>query len=119
MPSPAVVRKLAGEVGDQIAIGSALVVIETEGADTAAAPPKRKKCRLPTAPPVPTQAQEEANPTLEVADEPAPSQAAPAPPPKPEPAPAAPGRGKLTRHRSLLLRPSAPARAISGSTLVR
>jgi 2-oxoisovalerate dehydrogenase E2 component (dihydrolipoyl transacylase) len=86
-PVAGVVRKLAGEVGDQIAIGSVLVEIETEGADTAASPSEAKEVPLADGAAVPTQAQEEANPTLEVAEESAP--VTPAPQPQPEPAPAA------------------------------
>ena len=41
------VVELAGEVGDQIAIGSVLVVIETEGADRAAEPRRRQRSRAP------------------------------------------------------------------------
>src|SRR6476660_1925642 len=80
-PVAGVVRKLAGDVGDQIAIGSVLVEIETEAADTAAAPAEAEEVPLADGAAVPTQAQEEANPTLEVADEPAPAPAAPAPQP--------------------------------------
>ncbi|NJC06871.1 2-oxoisovalerate dehydrogenase E2 component (dihydrolipoyl transacylase) [Sphingomonas kaistensis] len=88
-PVAGVVRKLAGEVGDQIAIGSVLVEIETEGADTAAAAPAEvEEVPLADGAAVPTQAQEEANPTLDVADEPAPAPAAPAPQPQPDPVPA-------------------------------
>jgi 2-oxoisovalerate dehydrogenase E2 component (dihydrolipoyl transacylase) len=89
-PVAGIVRKLAGEVGDQIAIGSVLVEIETEGAETSAAPASAPAEEVPLADgaAVPTQAQEEANATLDVADEPAPS--TPAPAPQPEPAPVAP-----------------------------
>jgi 2-oxoisovalerate dehydrogenase E2 component (dihydrolipoyl transacylase) len=86
-PVAGVVRKLAGEVGDQIAIGSVLVEIETEGADTAVSPSEAEEVPLADGAAVPTQAQEEANPTLEVAEETAP--VTPAPQPQPEPAPAA------------------------------
>ena len=41
-PVAGVVRKLAGEVGDQIAIGSVLVEIETEGGAPAAKEPARQ-----------------------------------------------------------------------------
>jgi 2-oxoisovalerate dehydrogenase E2 component (dihydrolipoyl transacylase) len=71
-PVAGVVRKLAGEVGDQIAIGSVLVEIETEGADTAAPAEAEEEVPLADGAAVPTHAQEEANPTLDVADEPSP-----------------------------------------------
>lgn len=70
-PVAGVVRKLAGDVGDQIAIGSVLVEIETEGADSAA-PAETEEVPLADGAAVPTQAQEEANPTLEVANSPEP-----------------------------------------------
>jgi 2-oxoisovalerate dehydrogenase E2 component (dihydrolipoyl transacylase) len=68
-PVAGVVKKLAGEVGDQIAIGSVLVEIETEGADAAAAPAEAEEVPLADGAAVPTEAQEEANPTLDVAEE--------------------------------------------------
>ena len=79
------VIKLAGEVGDQIAIGSVLVVIETEGeAHPHEHPPKvietHKEVPLADGAAEPTAKQEEAIPTTAV--EPAP--AAPAPKPEPE-----------------------------------
>jgi len=67
-PVAGVVKSLAGEVGDQIAIGSVLVEIETEGgAPVAAAKPAAKeKVEQPLADgaEVPTKRQEEAIPTL-------------------------------------------------------
>jgi 2-oxoisovalerate dehydrogenase E2 component (dihydrolipoyl transacylase) len=71
-PVAGVVRKLAGEVGDQIAIGSVLVEIETAG--TAAAPEPAEKVEQPIADgaEAPTKAQEEAIPTMAVAKSPLP-----------------------------------------------
>ena len=104
-PVAGVVRKLAGEVGDQIAIGSVLVEIETEGADTAAPASQAEEVPLADGAAVPTEAQEEANPTLEVADEPAPA----APAPQPEPAPATP---RVEAHKTqVLTTPAVRARA--------
>src|SRR5947209_5204157 len=73
------VLKLAGEVGDQIAIGSVLVEIETEERSSAGG---AASTRSMTAEPMPladgaatpTRAMEQANPTLD--EEPAPAQAA-------------------------------------------
>ena len=65
-PVAGTVIGLAGEVGDQVAIGSVLVEIETEGA---AAAPASEEVPLADGAAVPTEAQEEANPTLEVAAE--------------------------------------------------
>ncbi len=62
-PVAGVVRKLAGEVGDQIAIGSVLVEIETDAISAAGEEP----VPMGDGSAVPTHAQEEANPTLEVA----------------------------------------------------
>jgi len=72
-PVAGTVRKLAGEVGDQIAIGSVLVEIETEGGVTAEqAPPVEEKTEQPMADGAepPTREQEEAIPTMAVADQP-------------------------------------------------
>src|SRR5512139_616601 len=85
-PVAGVVKSLAGEVGDQIAIGSILVEIETAGdATVAAAPAREEKVEQPLADgaEAPTAEQEEAIPVMAVA-EPVPAPA-PAPPPKAEP----------------------------------
>lgn len=66
-PVAGVVKALAGEVGDQVAIGSVLVEIETEGA----AAPTVEEVPLADGAAVPTEAQEEAHPSLEIAEEPA------------------------------------------------
>ena len=65
-PVAGTVKALAGEVGDQVAIGSVLVEIETEGADASVA-----EMPLGDGAAVPTEAQEEALPTVEVSQEPA------------------------------------------------
>ena len=84
------VTKLAGEVGDQIAIGSVLVEIETEGAASAPAdePAPASKAEQPLADgsSVPTQAQEQAIPVTATADAAtAPKSQAAATEPRPEP----------------------------------
>jgi len=83
-PVAGTVRKLAGEVGDQIAIGSVLVEIETEGG-AAAEPAAKSEQEQPLADgaEAPTPAQKEAIPTMAAAPEPA----APAPKAEPKPAP--------------------------------
>lgn len=58
------VVKLAGEVGDQIPIGSVLVVIETDG--EAAAPETKQEQPMADGAEAPTRAQEEAMPTMAV-----------------------------------------------------
>jgi 2-oxoisovalerate dehydrogenase E2 component (dihydrolipoyl transacylase) len=67
-PVAGVVRKLAGEVGDQIAIGSVLVEIETEGGATAVAASPAEKVEQPMADGAepPTAEQEAAIPTMAV-----------------------------------------------------
>ena len=65
-PVAGTVRKLAGEVGDQIAIGSVLVEIETEGVGAA----EPEEVPLADGAAVPTEAQEEAMPSLVVASTP-------------------------------------------------
>ncbi|MCL6698345.1 2-oxo acid dehydrogenase subunit E2 [Sphingomonas sp. NSE70-1] len=85
-PVAGVVKSLAGEVGDQIAIGSVLVEIETAG-DSAAAPEPAAASEmeqpLADGAEVPTKEQEEAIPVMATAPEPAPA-AAPAPKPEPK-----------------------------------
>ncbi|HKN42115.1 MAG TPA: dihydrolipoamide acetyltransferase family protein [Sphingomicrobium sp.] len=99
-PVAGVVKFLAGEVGDQIAIGSVLVEIETEGGAPGAkeaaepvmgtgeqaSPAAASEVEQPMADgaEAPTKEQEEAIPTMAVAPEPAP---APVPAPKAEPRP--------------------------------
>jgi len=78
------VTKLAGEVGDQIAIGSVLVEIETEGA--AAAAESEKEQPLADGSVEPTEAQEEAIPVTATAAAPTPASPQPAADqPRPEP----------------------------------
>ena len=59
------VVKLAGEVGDQIAIGSVLVVIETDG-DAGEPKPERQEMPLADGAEAPTQAQADEMPTMAV-----------------------------------------------------
>src|SRR4028119_1435058 len=76
-PVAGTVVKLAGEVGDQVAIGSILVEIETEGAgapilsqegtETDAAGERTDTVPMGDGAVAPTHAQEEAIPSLEVA----------------------------------------------------
>ena len=76
------VVQLAGEVGDQIPIGSVLAVIETEGADAPveeAPAPAAEEVPLADGAEVPTAAQQEEIPTTAVAE------SAPAPAAAPEP----------------------------------
>ncbi len=88
-PVAGVVRKLAGEVGDQIAIGSVLVEIETEGGAPAAAKEpaaaSEKEQPLADGAEEPTAAQQAAMPVMATEKPKAPA----APEPKPEPAPVA------------------------------
>ena len=88
-PVAGVVKKLAGEVGDQIAIGSVLVEIETAGnapaaADADPAAASEKEQPLADGAEEPTAEQEAAMPVMAKQTEPAP---APAPAPKVEPKP--------------------------------
>lgn len=87
-PVAGTVKKLAGEVGDQIAIGSVLVEIETEGAaaakepaaasekeqplaDGAEEPTKEQEAALPTTATEPVRAERKAEPEVEVRESPA------------------------------------------------
>jgi 2-oxoisovalerate dehydrogenase E2 component (dihydrolipoyl transacylase) len=83
-PVAGTVTKLAGEVGDQIAIGSVLVEIETEG--EAHAVESRAEQPLADGASTATPAQEEAIPVSATAEQ----EAAPAPVPAPAAAPAKP-----------------------------
>ncbi|WP_294262247.1 dihydrolipoamide acetyltransferase family protein [uncultured Sphingomonas sp.] len=100
-PVAGTVVELAGEVGDQVPIGSTLVVIETEGADEAAEAP---------AAPVTEAVVEAENPGVEeVVEKPA-----PAPTPAPAPVVAAPTASEPTRvedERKVLASPAVRARA--------
>jgi 2-oxoisovalerate dehydrogenase E2 component (dihydrolipoyl transacylase) len=95
-PVAGVVRKLAGDVGDQIAIGSVLVEIEMEGAATISAEEApelaatEQELPLADGAEVPTQAQKEAMPVMATEAKPAPAPA-PAAEPKAEPTPAVHG----------------------------
>ena len=83
-PVAGTVKSLAGEVGDQVAIGSVLVEIETDGAvsadtpiasqegtETVGAGERTDSVAMGDGAVAPTRAQEEALPALTVADEPA------------------------------------------------
>ena len=71
-PVAGTVKKLAGEVGDQIAIGSVLVEIETEGGVPSKEPAAASKREQPLADGAeePTAAQEKAMPVMATADQP-------------------------------------------------
>ena len=71
-PVAGVVRKLAGEVGDQIAIGSVLVEIETAGAAAAASPAEKVEQPMADGAEPPTAEQEAAIPTMAVEQSPLP-----------------------------------------------
>lgn len=83
------VVELAGEVGDQIPIGSVLAVIETEGAaeapeESAPVPETKEERPIADGAEQPTREQQDALPTMAVEDKPAESPA-PAPEPRVEP----------------------------------
>ena len=105
-PVAGVVKKLAGEVGDQIAIGSVLVEIETEGG-APAAKEESAAVEQPLADGAepPTKEQEEAIPVMAVAPEPK-TTPAPKAAPKPEPEVAA-----VTHGAKVLASPAVRQRA--------
>jgi 2-oxoisovalerate dehydrogenase E2 component (dihydrolipoyl transacylase) len=109
-PVAGVVKKLAGEVGDQIAIGSVLVEIETVGDAPAAKaePAAASEAEQPLADgaEVPTKKQEEAMPVMATAPEPKPVPA-PAPAPRVEPEVAK----KEPSHEKVLASPAVRQRA--------
>ncbi len=83
-PVSGVVVELAGDVGDTVAIGSTLAVIETEGEDSDAAQPRPGPSETPPAPPV----ERELAATATEAPKGAPVVAEPAPAERQESAPA-------------------------------
>jgi len=113
-PVAGTVTKLAGEVGDQIAIGSVLVEIQTEGEAPAAdepTPDRRQEVPLADGSERPTKEQKEAMPVMATArtasaHEPEP-EAAPAPAPRVEPEVAE----KEPSHEKVLASPAVRARA--------
>jgi len=109
-PVAGVVKKLAGEVGDQIAIGSVLVEIETVGDAPAAKaePAAASEAEQPLADgaEVPTREQEKAMPVMATAPEPKPVPA-PAPAPRVEPEVAK----KEPSHEKVLASPAVRQRA--------
>ncbi|HEX8937055.1 MAG TPA: dihydrolipoamide acetyltransferase family protein [Sphingomicrobium sp.] len=87
------VVELAGNVGDQVPIGSVLAVIETEGADRAAEPVEDSKDERPLADGVVEATPEQAKEIPVVAAELGAAKAEPAPCVEPEVAEKAPGKG--------------------------
>ena len=87
-PVAGTVKSLAGEVGDQVAIGSVLVEIETEGAAPAKEPAAKSEKEQPLADGAekPTKEQATAIPTTATEEPKAAREPAPAPQPKAEPA---------------------------------
>lgn len=103
-PVSGVVVELAGEVGDQVAIGAALMVVETEEAVAEEAP----VAEAPVSEAVEEQVEAETPGVPEVVEEAAPPApvAAPAPAPVPAPAPA-----PIEQARHVLASPAVRARA--------
>ena len=101
-PVAGVVKMLAGEVGDQIAIGSVLVEIETEGGAASASPAAASEAEqvLADGAEVPTREQEAAIPTMAVEATPEP---APAPSPKKEAAASTPQQDVPAAHGAKVL----------------
>jgi len=91
------VLELAGEVGDQVPIGSVLLVIETEGADRAAEPVEDSRDERPLADGAVEATPEMADelPVAAADDEPMKPKAAPAPRVEPEVAEKEPARGHV------------------------
>ena len=90
------VLELAGEVGDQVPIGSVLAVIETEGADRAAEPVADSKDERPLADGAIEATPEQAAEIPVVAvEEASPAKAAPAPRVEPEVAEKEPAKGHV------------------------
>lgn len=105
-PVSGVILSVAGEEGDMIAIGSPLVVIETEGDDAAEEEPVEAPAHAPVDVPAPA-------PEAPKAPEPAPVRAEPAEAPAPvaQPAPAAPVAAAPAHSAKVLASPAVRARA--------
>jgi len=99
-PVSGIVVELAGEVGDQVAIGAALIVVETDG-DVAQAPEA-----APVAEEVEEQIEAETPGVEAVVETPA-----PAPVATPAPAPAPVAEAPATSHRDVLASPAVRQRA--------
>ena len=109
-PVAGVVKSLAGEVGDQIAIGSVLVEIETDADASAVVPPaaaEKQEQPLADGAEPPTVEQEEAIPTMAVAK----PESAPAPSPKAKPA-AEPTAAPAAQGAKVLASPAVRQRAL-------
>lgn len=107
-PVSGVVVELAGEVGDQVAIGASLMVVETDEAvaEEAAAP------AAPVAEAVEEQVEAETPGVPEVVEETAPPAPVAAPVPAPAPAPVpAPAPAPIEQARHVLASPAVRARA--------
>ena len=105
-PVSGVILSVAGEEGDMIAIGSPLVVIETEGDDAAEEEPVAAPAHAPVDAPAPA-------PKVPKAPEPAPvrAESAEAPAPVAQPAPAAPVAAAPAHSAKVLASPAVRARA--------
>ncbi len=103
-PVSGVILSVAGEEGDMIAIGSPLVVIETEGDDAGSEEPVEAPAHVPAAEPV--AAPEAPEP------EPVPAEPVAAPAPVVQPAPAAPVAAAPAHSAKVLASPAVRARAM-------
>lgn len=103
-PVSGVILSVAGEEGDMIAIGSPLVVIETEGDDAGREEPVEAPAHVPAAEPV--AAPEAPEP------EPVPAEPVAAPAPVVQPAPAAPVAAAPAHSAKVLASPAVRARAM-------
>ncbi|APR51716.1 2-oxo acid dehydrogenase subunit E2 [Sphingomonas koreensis] len=99
-PVSGIVVELAGEVGDQVAIGAALIVVETDG-DAAESPEATPALEAVEAPPAPPAVEPPVAPEAPVAP--------PAPPPAPAPEPVA--AAPAASHRDILASPAVRQRA--------
>ena len=99
-PVSGIVVELAGEVGDQVAIGAALIVVETDG-DAAESPEAAPALEAVEAPPAPPAVEPPVAPEAPVAP--------PAPPPAPAPEPVA--AAPAASHRDILASPAVRQRA--------
>ena len=111
-PVSGTVLEVGGEVGDRLAIGSALAVIEVAGEGNDAGNGAGGGRRKPVATPSPASQPEEPEPPVENAPEPQGEPAAPLPPPPPPASPPPqPAAGPRASDAKVLASPAVRARA--------
>ncbi|MFN3517406.1 MAG: dihydrolipoamide acetyltransferase family protein [Novosphingobium sp.] len=111
-PVSGVILSVAGEEGDMIAIGSPLVVIETEGDEAGSEEPGEEPVAAPVVAPADVPAAAPETPAEAPEPEPVPAEPVAAPAAVVQPAPAAPAAAAPGRGAKVLASPAVRARAM-------